>query len=116
LGRLERRLSELETKNGADETPWWTLPAGEEPGWPRPLAHWSDEELEQLSYRDIEAYCDALEEGREYHSSYEEVWLNQEVFHESRWRKYGIARRSSGMPPPKGWDVDEQENGERTDG
>jgi predicted DNA-binding protein YlxM (UPF0122 family) len=32
VGRLERRLSELETKNGADETPWWTLPAGEEPG------------------------------------------------------------------------------------
>jgi hypothetical protein len=103
LGRLERRLSELETKNGADETPWWTLPAGEEPGWPRPLAHWSDEELEQLSYRDIEAYCDALEEGREYCPGSEEVWLNQEVFHESRWRKYGIARRSSGMPPPKGW-------------
>jgi hypothetical protein len=116
---LKRRLERLETEGGADETPWWTLPPGEEPDWPRPLEHWSDEELEEMSHRDIEEYCDALdsEAGREYHSSYEEVWLRQEVFHELRWRKYGIARRSQGMPPPAklGWDVDEQENDERKD-
>ena len=104
---MRRRLERLEAASKQETTPWWSLPPGEEPSWPRPLAHWSDDELEQLSYRNIEEYCDALEEGREYHSSYEEVWLRQEVFHESRWRKYGIARRSSGMPPPQGWDVDE---------
>jgi hypothetical protein len=100
---LEDRLRKLEAKYGAVDTPWWTLPPGEEPDWPRPLAHWSDEELERMTYRDIEEYCDALDEGREYSPSYEEVWLNQEVFHESRWRKHGIARRSSGMPLPEGW-------------
>jgi hypothetical protein len=67
------------------------------------LAAWSDEKLEEISYRNIEEYCDALNEGRGYCPSYEEVWLNQEVFHESRWRRYGIARRCSGMPPPKRW-------------
>ena len=106
MSSLKRRLERPEAGIGAEqEAPWWGLPPGKEPDWPRPLADWSDEELEEISHRDIEEYCDALNEGRNYSPSYEEVWLNQEVFHESRWRKYGIARRCSGMPPPKGWDV-----------
>ena len=106
MSSLERRLERLEAGIGAEqEAPWWGLPPGKEPDWPRPLADWSEEKLEEISYRDIEEYCDALNEGRDYSPSYEEVWLNQEVFHGSRWRKYGIARRCSGMPPPKGWDA-----------
>ena len=62
--------------------------------WPRPLEDWSDEELEEISHRDIEEYCDALNEGRNYNPSYEEVWLNQEVFHESRWRASKFSRES----------------------
>jgi len=115
VSSLERRLERLEAGIGAkQEAPSWGLPPGKEPDWPRPLVDWSNEELEELSHRHIEEYCDALNEGREYRPSYEEVWLNQEVFHESRWRKYGIARRSEGIPPPKGWDVDEcvEEKGE----
>ena len=32
-----------------------------------------DEKLEEISHRDIEEYCDTLDEGREYRPSYEEV-------------------------------------------
>ena len=106
MSSLERRLDRLEAGVGAKrEAPWWGLSPSKEPDWPRPLVDRSDEELEEISHGDIEEYCKALNEGREYRPSYEEVWLNQEVFHESRWRKHGIARRSSGIPPPKGWDA-----------
>jgi hypothetical protein len=104
---LKRRLEQLEAKNGADEVPWWSLPPGEEPDWPRPLIDWTDEALEELSYCQLEKYCDAHDAGREYRPTHEEVWLDQEAFHELRWRRYGIARRSQGLPPPKGWEQTE---------
>jgi len=110
-GRLER----LEDGIGAEqEGPWWSLPPCKEPYWPKPLGDWAEEEVEVLSHRDKKEYCNALNEGRNYSPIYEEVWLNQEMFHDSRWRKYGITRHSSEMPPPKAGCIDEyaEEKGE----
>ena len=67
----------------------------------------SVQELESIYFDMIEEYVTARQEARECRESYEEQYLRQEAWYEVRWRKHGIARRSSGMPPPEGWDVDE---------
>ena len=100
---VRRRVERLEAQNRADEVPWWTLRPGVEPDWPRPLMDLSDTELEMLWEREIDAYCAALEEGTGYHATPHEDYIQQEAFHELRWRQYGIARRASGMPEPSGW-------------
>src|SRR3954451_7078929 len=101
---LEARLRRLETSFSSGTTPWCSLPPGVEPDWPRPLIHLSDEELQVISDRQIEVYCQAHEEGREHFSTPEKVYLYQEAFHELRWRLYGIARRSQGLARPEGWE------------
>lgn len=103
-----RRLQKLED-GLAGSVPWWTLPPGEEPDWPRPLKNWSEEELEEVGNQEIEDYVEATEEGRQHSPTQEEVWLSQEVWHELRWRRYRIARRMQGLAPREEWSIDDKE-------
>ena len=87
------------------DVPWYSLLPGQEPDWPRPLAHWSLEELAALGLKEIRDYCDAYERGEEPppNPSHAEVWLRGEAWHEYRWRRYRIVRRHFGtLAPPNG--------------
>jgi hypothetical protein len=116
MGRLEDRLKRLEAGT-VEETPWWTLPPGEDPTWPRPLRHLSVEELEAIYFSSIDDYLDALDEGRELRKTPEETYTRQEAWHELRWRKHRIARRKDlpGLARPEGWEPP-QNNDERSRG
>jgi hypothetical protein len=110
LRRLKERVREQQ-----GETPWWTLPPGEEPTWPRPLRHRAGEELEELYLSGVDDYIDALEEDHEYRERPEEAYTRQEAFHEYRWRAYGIARRMDlpGVDRPEGWEPPQNNDEER---
>jgi hypothetical protein len=86
--RLKRAEAQAQT-----ETPWWSLPVGVEPDYPRPLRHWTVYEMAALKLKDIYDYVDASERGEGYCPSSAQVWLSNEAWHEFRWRRYGIVRR-----------------------
>jgi len=104
MGSIRRRLERLEAGT-VEETPWWTLPPGEEPTWPRPFKDVALSVLEAVSRRDIERY---LNTGHT--PSAVEAYVSNEAFHEVRWRKYGIARLAAGgqTPQPADWSEVEQ--------
>jgi hypothetical protein len=109
---LADRLRRLEGSLGT-ATPWFSLSPGEEPDWPRPLAHLSLEALEVLNVRDIVRYCEANAEGWEHRPSAEDTYEYSEAFHELRWRRWGIARRSFTGRQPEGWTPPAEEDVQR---
>jgi hypothetical protein len=114
MGSIRRRLERLEVGTER-KTPWWTLPPGEEPTWPRPLRHLPVEELEEIYLSSIDEYNDALAEGREFHKTPEAAFMRQEAWHELRWRKHRIARRMDlpGLARPEGWEPPQNNDEER---
>jgi hypothetical protein len=110
MGGLEDRLKKLEARFDDGTTPWYSLPPGEQPDWPRPLAHLSIKSLEVLNLRGIVRFCNAGEIGQEYRTSRAEVFEDGEVFHEIRWRKHGIARRSFSTALLEGWEAPTEED------
>jgi hypothetical protein len=109
MGRLDDRLKRLEAE--ASEVPWYSLPPGVEPDWPRPLADWSDEELRAFEVvvhaREINEYVSWIHDEAEKppQPTPEETWVRVEAWHEYRWRFHGIVRRSFGMPTPEDADA-----------
>ena len=101
--KVKRRIKAVEDRRGG-ATPWWSLPGGQEPSWPRPLKHWTVYELAALALKEIHDYADAWERGENYQPSPAAVWLYGEAWHEFRWQRYRIARRNFGHgSPPENW-------------